>query len=194
MKLRNRYFLLRHGKTIYQTKKRTKIYPWPDVPPIKITKQSEKEIRRVARSLKKEEIDYIYCSDIFRAKQTAEIVAQELGLKIKLDKRLRDLNIGIYQGGNKKDFFRDFPVSDPKKRFDGRPQNGESWKDLKKRIKEFIADTEKRHHKKNILLVSHGDPLEILMGIVRNMRDKEISREIVTRKLHISPGELQQLN
>ena len=79
MKLKNRYFLLRHGQTIYQVKKRKMIYPWPEINPIKLTKKGEKQIKKVAKILKNKKIDLIYSSDIYRTKQTARIVAKELG-------------------------------------------------------------------------------------------------------------------
>ena len=124
-KLNNSYFILRHGQTIHQTKKKPQIYKWPDKPPVKLTEKGVKQIKKVAKKLKKEKIDLIYSSDIYRTRQSAGIVAKELGLKVKFDKRLRDINLGIYRGGFKKDFYQDFP--DPEERFSKKPPRGESW-------------------------------------------------------------------
>ncbi len=45
MKLRNQYFILRHGDTIYQTEKKGFIYPWPDNPLVRLTKKGKKKIQ-----------------------------------------------------------------------------------------------------------------------------------------------------
>jgi len=192
MKLKNRYFLLRHGETVYQTKKKGFTYPWPDKPPVKLTKMGEKEIKNLAKKLKTKKIDLIFSSDIFRAQKTAEIVAKELGIKkINFDKRLRDVNLGIYHSKTKEEFYRDFP--DPKERFFKKPKGGESWNNVKKRIKNFINDISKKHRNKNILIVSHGDPLWLFEGILRGLSNQEFLDEIFYKKNYIKIGELREI-
>ena len=48
------------------------------------------------KNLGKEKIDIIYCSPFVRTKETAEIVGKVLKIKPKLDKRLREINFGIF--------------------------------------------------------------------------------------------------
>lgn len=191
MKLRNRYFILRHGETIYQKENKELTYPWPENPPIKLTREGVKAIESIAKKVKKEHINFIYSSDIFRTRQTANIVAKELGLKINLDKRLRDINLGTYHNGLKKDFYQAFP--DSKKRFSKGPKNGESWNDVKKRIKSFLKDIEKRYRDKVILIISHGDPLWLLEGMIRGLNNQEFLDEILVKDNYIKTGELRTL-
>ena len=217
MKLRNKYFILRHGQTIHQTKKKDFIYPseakakktsfsslpslllrkssvggkarrnkfllpsrlrldermffdyppFPESPPIKLTKKGQKQIKVVAKKLKKSGIDLIFSSDFFRTRQTAKIVAEGLNKRIHFDKRLRDVNLGIYRGGPKRDFYRDFPIHS-KNRFNKKPPKGESWRDCQKRMLNFLKDIDKRFKGKTILIISHGDPLWLLEGAVKN--------------------------
>ena len=87
MIMKNNYFLLRHGKTIYQKQKKKSIYPSISKQgSIGLITESKRRLKKIAKRIKKEKIDLIYSSDIFRARQTAEIVAKELGLKIHFDK------------------------------------------------------------------------------------------------------------
>lgn len=168
MKLKNRYFILRHGQTIYQTKRKDFVYPpFPESPPIKLTKEGQKQIKKGAKLLKKERIDLIFSSDFFRTRQTAKIVAEGLNKGIHFDKRLRDVNLGIYRGGPKKDFDREFPIHS-KNRFNKKPPKGESWLDCQKRMLNFLKDIDKRFKGKTILIISHGDPLWLLEGAVKN--------------------------
>jgi len=188
--MRNIYFILRHGETTYQTKKKGMMYSWPESIPIKLTKKGEKQIKAIAKKLKKTRIDLIYSSDIFRARQTAEIVANELSLKVIFDSRLRDINLGIYHGGSKKEFYREFP--DPKKRFSKRPKGGESWSDCKKRMLNFIREIDKKYKNKKILIVGHGDPLWLLEGAMKGLSETELLKQIFEKK-YIKVGELRKL-
>jgi len=87
--MRNRYILMRHGETKYQATNSRMFYSAKEQFSLPITKKAEEVIKKQAKRLKKN-VDLIYSSDFYRTKQTAEIVAKELGLKIKFDKRLRD--------------------------------------------------------------------------------------------------------
>ena len=190
-KLRNQYFILRHGQTTQQTQRKKFTYNWPDKPPVKLTKKGEKQIKAVAKKLKKEGIDFIYSSDIFRTRQTAGILVKELGLKVKFDKRLRDINLGIYHGGLKEKLYQDFP--DLKKRFHQGPKRGESWNDVRKRVLHFLREIDKKHKNKNILIISHGDSLWILEGAVKGLTNQELLEENFRKKNYIKVGELRRL-
>jgi len=190
MELNNQYFILRHGQTAQQTKRKEFIYNWPDNPPVKLTREGKKQIREAAKKLKKEKIDLIYSSDIYRTRQTAKIVAKELDLKVNFDKRLRDINLGIYHGRPKEEFFRDFPFKE--KRFNLRPKKGESWNDVKKRLLSFLREVNKKYKNKKILIVSHGDPLWLLEGIAKGLSNKELLKEI-SKGHYIKVGELRKI-
>ena len=193
IKFRNKYFILRHGQTVFQTKNKEFMYPWPETAPVKLTKKGEGQIKKSAKFLKAKMIDVIYSSDVFRTRQTAGIVAKELGLKVIFDPRLRDINLGIYHGGKKKEFYRDFQRDNPK-RFSKRPKGGESWNDLKRRMKDFIRSVDKKYENKNILIISHGDPLWLLeKAVVKGLNNQELLREISLKKKYIQPGEVRKL-
>lgn len=193
MNFKNTYYLLRHGETPFQVMKEKVHYPWPEPAdsPVLLTERGKEQIKIIARELKKEKIGLIYSSDINRTYQTAEIVAKELGLKINFDKRLRDINYGIYHGRPRKEFHRDFP--DAKKRFYTAPKNGESWSDCKKRVKDFIEEVEGKHQDKKILIVSHGDTSWLLEGIIKDKTDNELLKEKLEGKI-IKVSELRKMN
>lgn len=190
-KLNNQYFILRHGQTTQQTKREKFTYNWPDKPPVRLTKKGERQIKIAAKKLKKEKINFIYSSDIFRTRQSAGIVARELGVKIHFDKRLRDINLGVYSGGLKEVLYRDFP--DPKKRFYQKPKKGESWLDCRKRMLDFLKQVDKKYKKKRILIISHGDSLWLLEGAANGLTNQELLNESLINKNYIKVGELRKL-
>lgn len=188
--MKNKYILLRHGETIYQAKKLKFFYPNPEKPPISITKKGEKQIKVVAKKLKNKGIDLIYSSGFYRARQTAGIVAKELGLRVKFDKRLRDVNFGIFHGG---------PTQEHKKfctkrqRFFKRIPNGENWRDVKKRMINFAKDIEKKHKSKIILIISHADPLWLLAGFFMGLTEQELLERRNTKDLWPDVGQFIEI-
>jgi len=187
MTLKNRYFLLRHGQTNYQEMGLS--YPWPDSSKAHLTKQGRMDIAKVAKNLKKTKIDLIFSSDLFRTRETAQIVASALGLKIIFDKRLRDENRGIYQGKPKEDYYRDFPLE---KRFFQKAPKGNCWNDTKRDVVNFFKDIEKRYNKKSILLVAHGAPLWLLEGFLKKYNHNQLL-DIIRQKTYIKMGELREI-
>ncbi|MCD6528431.1 histidine phosphatase family protein [bacterium] len=191
-KLKNTYFILRHGQTIHQTKKKDIVYGWPDDnPPCGLTNKGKKDIQRAAQKLKQKGIDLIFASDTRRTRETAEIVAKKLGLKVNYDKRLRDVNWGIYQGKSKLKAWAYY--KNPKLKFKKAPPGGESWADVEKRIVGFLKELEKKYKQKTILIVSHGDPLWLLEGWLRGLNQKQLLIQKLTGQT-IKTGEIRQLN
>lgn len=161
---------MRHGQTIYQAKGWNVFYPDDNV--VSLTKKGRQQIKARAKKFKNQDLDFIYSSDFLRTKQTAKIVSRELGLKINFDKRLRDVNVGVWRGKTGEEFRSIF--SSKKQRFSKRPEKGESWRDVKKRLKDFIKDIEKKHKNKTILIISHADPIWLMLGIFKGLTEKEL--------------------
>ena len=187
---RNKYLILRHGKTIYQSRGSKMSYDWPSISSFPLIEKGKKKIIKLLKDLVKEKIDIIYSSDALRTRQTAEIVAKKIGLDINFDSRLRDTNLGLYRGKNRKDFFRDFPKN--LERFNKIIPGGESWSDVKKRMIDFLKDIDRRHEGKKILIISHGDPLWLLEGATEGLSNKELLRENLDKKT-IRTGELRKI-
>ena len=173
----NQYFILRHaeseknknninGVEINNTKLENDKY--------KLTKKGVERANKLARDLKKKKIDLIFSSPFLRTKNTAEIIANVLGLSVKIDDRLKEMDHGSVCEG--KDYYVCVPKEEyPYKDFDTKfGLDGESRNDVRKRIFEFIQEIEEKHEGQNILIVSHGDPLWLLEGISKNLSEDEL--------------------
>lgn len=183
----NQYLVLRHGesecfkKGILSYKNKGAGCP--------LTKESRKDIEKIAQKLKKEKIDLIFSSDFLRTKQTAGIVSKELGIKLKYDKRLREVNVGIFDGRNIKEY-SNF-LKKQTERFTVRPEKGENWNDVKERVNNFLKDIDGKYKNKKILIISHGGPILMMESIVNGFNKEEIIKHWKTKLINV--GELRKL-
>jgi isoleucyl-tRNA synthetase len=194
---KNSYFVLRHGESLRNQKDISAC--WPEKKRFPLTKKGEQEVRIVAEKLKDKKIDFIFSSDLLRTKQTAEIVGKKLGLKIKFEKRLREVNVGILNGKPIKETGKFWgkerklsPLEYYKKRFQIAPPKGENYTDIEKRLSNFIKEMEKKYQGKNILIVSHQRPITLLEKIIYGYNFNEFV-EIILGKKEIKTGELKNL-
>lgn len=172
MNWNNKYFLLRHGQTIYQKNGKLVSYDADNAQKLEITEEGRVMIKRVAEGLKNENINLIIASPFLRTRQSAEIASEVLGNKeINYDERLVDINIGTLHGKTFKEYESFF--NNKEERFTKRPLNGESWNDVIERGKKFLNEMEKKYSGKNILIVSHADPIWIMANILLGSEKSE---------------------
>ena len=194
--LKNRYFLLRHGKTIHQTEKKDITYNYPDDnPACVLLEQGIKEVQLAGEILKGKNIDLIFSSDILRTRQTVKIVAKLINYdleKIVYNRRLRDVNWGIFRGKSKEKAWAYYDNDMMKKFEQGVPQ-GESWNQCKERMVEVLEEIEDNFENKNVLIVSHGDPLWLLEGYMRGKSNEELIFE-KNKNEDIKTGEIREIN
>lgn len=198
LKLKNKYFILRHGESPVNLK--GLVSCWPEKIYSPLTRKGVKQIKEAAKELKNKQIDLIFSSDILRTKQTAGIVAKEFGLKIKFDKRLRDVDLGILNGqhinkagkfwikeGEKLSYLEYY-----KRRFTIAPLKGENYVDIEKRMMDFLKDAEKKYKGENILVVGHKRPLTLLEKMVLGWSRKKFIENIIKDK-EMKNGEIRKL-
>ena len=192
MKLKNKYYLLRHGEAVSNVK--DVVSCWPEKFYNPLTGKGVRKIKKVAKGLKNKNIDLIFSSPLLRTKQSAEIVANELGLKVKYDKRLRELGVGVYNGKSAREFFKYF--RNREERITRAVPSGESYSEILKRIFDFFKGVNKKHKGKKILIVSHQAPLLLLLGKINGNSISQSTDGIVNAKgeKKITKGELIELN
>lgn len=185
----NNYFTLRHGET--KNNIDNKIYTDAENKETSLTKKGERQIREQVSELKKSKIDLIFASPYKRTKDTANLIAKELGIKVVTDKRLRELEVGEFKGQPEK-VYEDYFENDDLRRFTDKPKDGENLSQVKKRVMDFLISKDRKYKNKNILIVSHGDPLWVLRGAGSGLSDKKTVSQ--KKSLFLQPGELKKLN
>ncbi|MES2023408.1 MAG: class I tRNA ligase family protein [Patescibacteria group bacterium] len=190
----NKFFVMRHGEADHNVKQLCSSGPND---PHHLTENGKAKAKESAQKLKNEKIDYIYVSPFVRTKETAEIVAKEIGLssdKIIIDNRLHEVNWGDFDG---KTFAEGMAfVKEKMMTADVPLPNGECWQDVKNRVGDCIYDVDSKHKNSNILFVGHGGTLEILPTIAKGFNQTETMQEVmrtVGGKVYV-PGEFYELN
>lgn len=167
---KNDYLLMRHG---FSTKNQANInnfflandrYP--------LTVEGRERVEKETQRLKKRRIDLIFTSPFLRTKETAEIVSRFTGAPLKTDERLGEINHGsVCEGKNR---LVCLPNNYQKRDLNYRFGDGESWQDVRRRMVAVIREIEAQYQGKNILIVSHGDPLVILAAAMNNWSDEKL--------------------
>ena len=85
--------LVRHGETDWNADGR--LQGQTDRP---LSEFGRKQARRLADELADEQLEAIYSSDLSRARETAEIVGERVGVPVVLDPELREKNWGTWEG------------------------------------------------------------------------------------------------
>ncbi len=148
-------FLVRHGETLMNADGR--IQGSCDSP---LTSRGENEADKLGAFLKKQEkLQKIISSPTGRAFQTASIIAEHLGLKVDTDERLREIDMGDWEGRK----FDEVAENDRSQlnAFLHRPaefnkQGSEDFSAFLSRVKDFCEDIKRSEKGQNIAVVTHG--------------------------------------
>ena len=109
--------------------------------------------------------DRLLCSDLSRARKTADIINEALGLPLHTDSRLREQDWGDWVGLTAQLLYQDFPEAVAEQEaagWDFRPPAGESRRDVLHRGREAFFDAARRWPGETILIVSHGGMMKCI--------------------------------
>jgi len=156
---KNIFLFSRHGEAEHNVSGIVSCHP--EIKPYNLTTNGLERAEGLAEMIRQNGgVDVIISSDLTRTRQTAETVGKALNVPVEFDERLREYNVGIYNGGSIEQFNRDFPYHEL---WDKTPEGGENNHQVQQRMVEFIQETNKKYSGKKILVVSHGHPLYSLM-------------------------------
>jgi alpha-ribazole phosphatase len=153
-------FLIRHGQTNHNHDSRYQ--GWVDAP---LNETGTSQAKSIAKRLSDKKIDAIYASDLQRSIQTAEVIAKKHGLKINIDKRLREISFGDWEGMSYKEIQAISPtllekwINNP---VNISPPNGETLTQLASRVQSVLDEVTSQLKDKTVLFVTHG-------GVIRTL-------------------------
>ena len=118
--------------------------------PGELSPKGIEQAKALKEKIKMNEIDVVFCSDLKRAIDSAEIVFG--GEKtIYSDKRLRECNYGLFDG-------KDTSLVVYEEHVEERFPEGESMLDVEQRIKDFGDYLLENYNGKNVAIVAHKAP------------------------------------
>ncbi|WP_162476035.1 histidine phosphatase family protein [Nitrososphaera sp. AFS] len=136
------------------------------------------QVEDTAKHLQHIPIDKIYVSPVIRTVETANIVSEILGIPYVIDERLYEIEIGKLVGMNYDDVINQYGNLFLK--FYGETETTlskhgvESFSAVKRRIKALMDEVAERDHDKNVLLISHLDPIKAAISILVDLSPKTL--------------------
>ncbi|MFA9404820.1 MAG: histidine phosphatase family protein [Anaerolineales bacterium] len=153
-----RVYFVRHGESVANVED-TFSSTDPAIHPL--THTGVEQVAELAETLKTVTFEAAYCSDLLRAVQTVEILLNGRGLEYRVDQRLREHNMGVFDGRSDKsawDALRELVrIWDEDGQTEVEPDGGESLDVLQERFFTFIDDLvrDAKNDDAIILIVAH---------------------------------------
>jgi probable phosphoglycerate mutase len=159
-----RLILVRHGETEWNVAGRA--MGQLDSP---LTALGQFQAQRLAERCAVTPFDALYSSDLGRARATAQVIADQCTREVVLDARLRERNMGIFQGLTGAEMESRFPDERATYRRVGSPYvipSGESAEQTIDRALQCLDEIAGRHVGETLVVVTHGG---ILMGLFESV-------------------------
>ncbi|MCX7660056.1 MAG: histidine phosphatase family protein [Caldimonas manganoxidans] len=189
--LPTRIVAIRHGETAWNVDAR--IQGHLDIP---LNDTGRRQAARLARALVDEGLHAVYSSDLSRARQTAQAVAERIGLPVHAVPGLRERAFGHFEGRT----FREIEAQWPEQAQRWRqrdpefcPHGGESLTGFYRRVVAQAEALARAHPGQTIALVAHGGVLDCLYRAatridLRAPRTWELANASVNRLLYTPEG------
>jgi 2,3-bisphosphoglycerate-dependent phosphoglycerate mutase len=158
--------LVRHGETDWNRELR-----WQGQSDVPLNARGREQARALAASLTNVPLAAIYSSDLRRAAETAEIVAEQLQLPLRVDAALREIDVGSWQGLTLTQLRVRVPEAVARWEQTGERgwEEGESHDDMFRRVVDAIRSIVDRHSDEEVLVVSHGGPIGALKALAAGL-------------------------
>jgi 2,3-bisphosphoglycerate-dependent phosphoglycerate mutase len=145
-----------------------------------LTPQGRQQVADTAMQLKSIPIDKVYVSPVIRAMETAQIICKTLGMDYEIDERLYEIELGKLVGMNYEEvttkygdlFLRFYAEHDPVLDSFG----VEPFAEVKQRVKSLLDDSLKKHEDRNVLMVTHLDPIKAALAALLDLKPEALYR------------------
>ncbi|MGH3065724.1 MAG: histidine phosphatase family protein [Gaiellaceae bacterium] len=157
--------LVRHGETDWNRDSRFQGHA--DIP---LNEVGRGQARELAGLLAGEPINTVYTSSLRRASETADIVAEALGLHALPLDALREIDVGTWEG---------LTIDEVKSRFpehvDWRSgwEEGENYEDVSARVIPALLGLGVQHPDEQVLGVTHAGPIRAALAFAMGLSDEE---------------------
>ncbi len=184
----NRYFVMRHGRSEANNQGIIVSHFSNGLNNYGLTREGEKQIRESLQN--QNELDsstIIISSDFLRARETADVAAKVLKTKPpRTSVLLRERFFGRYDG--KEDIYYKMVWQMDEKNDRNTEYGVESPEEVQERVRILIRQLEEEYCNEKILLVSHGDTLQITQTWTEGI-DAGLHRSLT----HLETGEIREL-
>jgi len=158
------FLLVRHGETDWNLAGR-----WQGHSDTPLNERGREQARELAKQL--DGVDVVYSSDLERARETAEILAEELGAEVHLDRRLRERGFGAWEGLTSDEIERRFAEGHRRwKAGEGfGAEDAEAFDAFAARVQAFLADALRLHPEETVLVIAHGGSIRVIHALATGL-------------------------
>jgi len=143
-----------------------------------LTEYGKQQVADTASYLKSLSIDKIFVSPVVRTLETAEIVCESLGMEYEIDERLYEIELGKLVGMNYEEiilkygnlFLKFYTENDSTLSHYG----VETFASIKKRMKNLLDEIAEKYKDKNVLMISHLDPIKAAISILLDLKPESL--------------------
>jgi probable phosphoglycerate mutase len=186
-----RVVAIRHGETAWNAE--TRMQGQLDTA---LSGRGRWQAARVAEALATEGIEAVIASDLARAFDTAQAIAERLGLEVATDKGLRERSFGVFEGHTYAEIDARWPVEAARWRRhepDFGPGEGETFRDFSSRAVAAAGRIAAAHAGRSIAIVTHGGVLDCLYRAASGSaldasRSWELGNAAINRLLYTRRG------
>jgi len=147
--------LIRHGETDWNAQ--GKLQGKTDIP---LNHTGKRQAEECGEFLNADDYDILIHSPLIRAKQTAEIINEQLGLPMVEMRDFAERSFGDAEGMTIEERNRKYP--------DHHYPNGETRTSFNERVMEGIAKVNQQYLNQRILLVAHGAVIGAILSVLSN--------------------------
>ncbi len=134
---------------------------------VHLTPAGRQQAEKAAGKLCHFPLEHIFCSELPRARETAEIVGKSHEVPIEPRAELNDIRSGC-DGEPVEEYFRRIA----RDRLNTRVGDGETLLEHKRRIMDFVVWLGTQRHYQNLLLVVHEETLRVFAAYAGNLSDE----------------------
>ena len=157
-------YIFRHGETNWNIE--NKIRGTFEDESLKFTNKGIEQVNKIAIALKKNEIEYIYSSDLIRTRRTVELANNDLKIPVSFHKELRAWDVGIFQGKPLSDFLNHPEGKEAITNYNKVVTGGESINQVRRRIIYFLEKYLINTPYKKIAIITHGATMSNLKSVI----------------------------
>lgn len=183
--MKTTFLLVRHGEAEHNVLDVASSYP--ETRAYHLTERGREQVNARAQELLRESTAVIFFSPLTRTRETAEILAEKTGAPSFEDARLREPSYGIFEGGSWRLLVEKYPP--PRRRLETDGMDGvESFGVVRERLVSFRDFVCSRYGGQRIVVVSHGDTLQMLHGLLIGLTLEEAT--LSERRHRFNRGEM----
>ncbi|WMM25510.1 histidine phosphatase family protein [Tissierella sp. MB52-C2] len=165
-------YLTRHGET--QWNKEGRMQGWKNSD---LTPNGIENAKRLGQRLKDIDFDYIYCSPLDRAVDTAKYIRGDKNTEIVLTESLKEMGFGKWEGMEHDRIKELYPIEHFN--FWNKPHlynqiEGESFNELFERVNDVLNQIISNSSLENVLIVSHAVVIKAIYAIIKKYPLEEL--------------------